>query len=1041
MARINNTNKQQTLQNPNPQSVKWPAEWVVAPSLTNADPSQIEKWENFNEWWGANSKLWDAFNKWGDIQWKVGGQLIVEPIRAFAQTQKDTAAGSQYLNQNKQEQTVWGYNYSFNSTPGVWEQGQYNSLVGSGAVAGMPQNNSKLLEEPAKWNVIQTTAKWQVMWSPTRVAIAEQARAMEEWTPEVAATPAATTTVAWWTAKTSWWTTTTTNQRQLKNADVNFSQYGDDSSAPNQATRWGQNEKYTWEFVKNSNLGYDPNIKLADLDPNYLFWMDAQWANSDSAGYIARRNDMIASALYNEGLTSKEDVLNWLSQQPGWMNSTEADRFNTVESIWKRLGSIAEANQPEQLTPEWATYSDDALNAMEWDLNKSTSWMIYGKVTAEEWNPKNWIETLEDENSVYKAMNESRIAAFKQIDAMDSQAIAAAVISNAIAEDSQQMRDLMQYDPAKYEYVMQAIKLMRGQQNINSITNWDTDFSTTIWTNSKSEIERFASDNANSSTSAADILDSVNSTLSSNEAATTAEQTMADIEKDMAKLKNRLKNLRKEANTVFKWDVPQYIVNAYVSNRTAEIQNEMQMLEDRYNAAYSRYQNEWEKVKWEKEYDLKKEELALKKSNATWDMYMDEQWLALKYAEATGDTSALNRNLMRTERNNNPTAMTTDVAKSLWLVEWVDYTIWDPFTSGSGSTLYTAKLLWDPVETTIKALDTAASTGRWAFYTSGWKQRWSHTAMSDQKWLSLSDEEKRNVILNMLQKEWGNINNMAAYWGGSGAWTMGGAFTRNDGTEFDLSSSPTFSKLDTKSQQAVIQLLNNNKNPTSVTKRAGYKDPEWIFAAVNEINPLWSETDFSNRKTAENAWARLEQWWATSRNATAVSTAKRIYDMIDGLTDAELAKTKIKSVNQLINTAAENLWNTKIVELKTLLNWLQSEAAGALKWWNAAISDKDKQDMENVLNVALSKDQLKSAMASMVRLLYDKNETEAAAIYRYGFYKKAPIWTDESADWMYNDLWIDLSVYYNYNPYWGWSVFWQSNNVSSDDMLYNIFSY
>ena len=59
------------------------------------------------------------------------------------------------------------------------------------------------------------------------------------------------------------------------------------------------------------------------------------------------------------------------------------------------------------------------------------------------------------------------------------------------------------------------------------------------------------------------------------------------------------------------------------------------MLEDRYNAAYSRYQTEWEKVKWEKEYDLKKEELALKKSSANWDQYMDEQGLALKYAEAT----------------------------------------------------------------------------------------------------------------------------------------------------------------------------------------------------------------------------------------------------------------------------------------------------------------------------------------------------------------------------------------------------------------------
>lgn len=83
---------------------------------------------------------------------------------------------------------------------------------------------------------------------------------------------------------------------------------------------------------------------------------------------------------------------------------------------------------------------------------------MYGKVTADQ---NTSIQTLEDENSVYKAMNESRITAYKQIRGMDSQAIAAAVVSGVMAMDSQQMRDLMQYDPAKYEYVQQSIKQLR----------------------------------------------------------------------------------------------------------------------------------------------------------------------------------------------------------------------------------------------------------------------------------------------------------------------------------------------------------------------------------------------------------------------------------------------------------------------------------------------------------------------------------------------------------------------------------------------------
>lgn len=34
------------------------------------------------------------------------------------------------------------------------------------------------------------------------------------------------------------------NGAELRNADINYNQYGDDSSAPNQATPGGLNEKY-----------------------------------------------------------------------------------------------------------------------------------------------------------------------------------------------------------------------------------------------------------------------------------------------------------------------------------------------------------------------------------------------------------------------------------------------------------------------------------------------------------------------------------------------------------------------------------------------------------------------------------------------------------------------------------------------------------------------------------------------------------------------------------------------------------------------------
>jgi hypothetical protein len=48
-----------------------------------------------------------------------------------------------------------------------------------------------------------------------------------------------------------------------------------------------------------------------------------------------------------------------------------------------------------------------------------------------------------------------------------------------------------------------------------------------------------------------DILKDIHQTVSSNSSASSANQTMADIEDEMATLTNRLQNLEKEANKVF----------------------------------------------------------------------------------------------------------------------------------------------------------------------------------------------------------------------------------------------------------------------------------------------------------------------------------------------------------------------------------------------------------------------------------------------------------------------------------------------------------
>jgi|CXWK01.1.fsa_nt_gi hypothetical protein len=107
-----------------------------------------------------------------------------------------------------------------------------------------------------------------------------------------------------------------------------------------------------------------------------------------------------------------------------------------------------------------------------------------------------------------------------------------------------------------------------------------------------------------------------------------------------------------------------------------------------------------------------------------------------------------NRSGMRTDRHNNPTAMTTDVARTAGLVEGRDYTAGDPFPNNPN--LRTANLLGDPVATTIRAIDNMG------FYTQSGKPRWDYIAMPKSQWDSYSLSQKKQVIAQMYQREGGS---------------------------------------------------------------------------------------------------------------------------------------------------------------------------------------------------------------------------------------------------------------------------------------------
>jgi hypothetical protein len=134
-------------------------------------------------------------------------------------------------------------------------------------------------------------------------------------------------------------------------------------------------------------------------------------------------------------------------------------------------------------------------------------------------------------------------------------------------------------------------------------------------------------------------------------------------------------------------------------------------------------------------------------------------WASTPWAYSTSTTE------MRTDRNMNPTAFTTDIAKQAWLVEWVDYVVGDKFPWSSN--LYTAKLIWDPIETSIRVIDSIWFKTKWG------ANRWTYTDklwLNNDTWSKMSPTDKATAIKKMYQQEWWNGK---AIWDQKTEWPSG----------------------------------------------------------------------------------------------------------------------------------------------------------------------------------------------------------------------------------------------------------------------------
>jgi predicted thioredoxin/glutaredoxin len=149
-------------------------------------------------------------------------------------------------------------------------------------------------------------------------------------------------------------------------------------------------------------------------------------------------------------------------------------------------------------------------------------------------------------------MEVARVKELQSLVSMDPKTVAIAELSDVSVASEQTMRDARQYYPEFIQQVEAEKKKIIGQENTTAIASGGEITTAADKVNTNVEATSYAVSKATATTSATQLLKSIDSILESNDTAKSAQELMGSIEKDMATLKNRLKNLRTEANSAFK---------------------------------------------------------------------------------------------------------------------------------------------------------------------------------------------------------------------------------------------------------------------------------------------------------------------------------------------------------------------------------------------------------------------------------------------------------------------------------------------------------
>lgn len=294
------------------------------------------------------------------------------------------------------------------------------------------------------------------------------------------------------------------------------------------------------------------------------------------------------------------------------------------DESWSYLGSKDIVEAPQQQEPEVV---EEIPNQEFGEEQPAWWWYIYGRELGTD---SNWAdfkfgeETLADPYSVEAKMYTSRRNNYNALQAMWSYEVAALIVAWLSPYGDQAMFDLQTYNPEKYQQIQDYVKELRAEDTVNALSHWsawiwDT-FVETTETSIKNSQDSWINQNS-TDRSKSDVTTMLDTRIENNQTATTAKQQMMQYKSDIVDLQYEIDDLENQAKKIFKWDTPDYLVKAWMSNRQQELQAKMDKLESKFNAMSDIYKTELSHEQRAVEMELKYRQEARQQAYQEFDMW------------------------------------------------------------------------------------------------------------------------------------------------------------------------------------------------------------------------------------------------------------------------------------------------------------------------------------------------------------------------------------------------------------------------------------